>query len=93
MIVQRTINGTTRRYIEYLSNQFDVDEDETKADAFFIDSGLTYSSTAASSISGLDHLEGEAVSILGDGSVYTKGMFHRVLSRPSIRRLRRHRLG
>ena len=26
----------------------------------------------ASSISGLDHLEGEAVSILGDGSVYTK---------------------
>ena len=72
MIVQRTINGTTRRYVEYLSNQFDVDEDETKADAFFLDSGLTYSSTATASISGLDHLEGEAVSILGDGSVYTK---------------------
>ena len=72
MIVQRTINGTTRRYIEYLSNQFDVDEDETKADAFFVDSGLTYSSTATASISGLDHLESEAVSILGDGSVYTK---------------------
>ena len=72
MIIQRTINGTTRRYIEYLSNQFDVDEDETKADAFFVDSGLTYSSTATASISGLDHLEGEAVSILGDGSVYTK---------------------
>ena len=72
MIVQRTVNGTTRRYIEYLSNQFDVDEDETKADAFFVDSGLTYSSTAVSSISGLDHLESEAVSVLGDGSVYTK---------------------
>jgi hypothetical protein len=72
MIVQRTINGVTRRYVEYLSNQFDVDEDETKADAFFLDSGLTYSSTATASISGLDHLEGEAVSILGDGSVYTK---------------------
>tara|TARA_R100000322_G_scaffold141989_1_gene97817 strand:- start:801 stop:3551 length:2751 start_codon:yes stop_codon:yes gene_type:complete len=72
MIVQRTINGVTRRYVEYLSNQFDTEEDETKADAFFVDSGLTYSSTAASSISGLDHLEGEAVSILGDGSVYTK---------------------
>jgi hypothetical protein len=72
MIVQRTINGTTRRYVEYLSNQFDVDEDETKADAFFLDSGLTYSSTATASISGLDHLEGETVSILGDGSVYTK---------------------
>ena len=72
MIIQRTINGTTRRYIEYLSNQFDVEEDQTKADAFFVDSGLTYSSTATASISGLDHLEGEAVSILGDGSVYTK---------------------
>jgi len=72
MIVQRTINGTTRRYVEYLSNQFDTEENETKADAFFVDSGLSYSSTAASSISGLDHLEGEAVSILGNGSVYTK---------------------
>tara|TARA_R100001594_G_scaffold26371_2_gene51152 strand:+ start:10014 stop:12764 length:2751 start_codon:yes stop_codon:yes gene_type:complete len=72
MIVQRTINGTTRRYIEYLSNQFDIDEDQAKADAFFVDSGLTYSSTATASISGLDHLEGEAISILGDGSVYTK---------------------
>ena len=72
MIVQRTINGTTRRYVEYLSNQFDVDENQTKADAFFVDSGLTYSSTATASISGLDHLESEAVSILGNGSVYTK---------------------
>tara|TARA_R100001129_G_scaffold164747_1_gene131051 strand:- start:1024 stop:2412 length:1389 start_codon:yes stop_codon:yes gene_type:complete len=72
MIVQRTINGTTRRYVEYLSNQFDVEENETKADAFFVDSGLTYSSTATASISGLGHLEGEAISILGDGSVYTK---------------------
>tara|TARA_R100000664_G_scaffold1959_1_gene5024 strand:+ start:1105 stop:3855 length:2751 start_codon:yes stop_codon:yes gene_type:complete len=72
MIVQRTINGVTRRYVEYLSNQFDTEEDEEKADAFFVDSGLTYSSTATASISGLDHLEGEAVSILGDGSVYTK---------------------
>jgi len=72
MIVQRTINGVTRRYVEYLADQFDVEEDQTKADAFFVDSGLTYSSTAAASITGLDHLEGQAVSILGNGSVYTK---------------------
>ncbi len=72
MIVQRTINGTTRRYVEYLSDQFDIEESQAKGDAFFVDSGLTYSSTATASISGLDHLEGEAVSILGDGSVYTK---------------------
>ena len=72
MIVQRNINGTTRRYVEYLSNQFDTDENETKDDAFFVDSGLSYSGSATATISGLDHLEGEAVSILGDGSVYTK---------------------
>tara|TARA_A100000172_G_scaffold75541_1_gene58400 strand:+ start:2003 stop:4753 length:2751 start_codon:yes stop_codon:yes gene_type:complete len=72
MIVQRTINGVTRRYVEYLSNQFDIEESQEKGDAFFVDSGLSYSSTAASSISGLGHLEGETVSILGDGSVYTK---------------------
>ena len=72
MTVQRTINGTTRRYVEFLENQFDVDEDQTKADAFFVDCGLTYSGSAASSITGMDHLEGEAVTLLGDGSVYTK---------------------
>ena len=72
MTVQRTINGTTRRYVEFLENQFDVDEDQTKADAFFVDCGLTYSGSSASSITGMDHLEGEAVTLLGDGSVYTK---------------------
>lgn len=41
MIVKRTINGTTRRYIEMLESQFDVDEGMVKADAFFVDSGLT----------------------------------------------------
>jgi hypothetical protein len=72
MIVQRTINGVTRRYVEYLSDQFDPEENQTKADAFFVDSGLSYSGTAAASITGLGHLEGQAVSILGNGSVYTK---------------------
>ena len=49
-----------------------MDEDQTKADAFFVDCGLTYSGSSASSITGMDHLEGEAVTLLGDGSVYTK---------------------
>ena len=41
MIVKRTINGVTRRYIEVLDSQFDVDENMDKSDAFFVDSGLT----------------------------------------------------
>ena len=37
-------------------------------DAFFLDSGLTYDSTATATITGLNHLEGEIVSVLADGS-------------------------
>ncbi|KKL05932.1 hypothetical protein LCGC14_2601100, partial [marine sediment metagenome] len=35
---------------------------------FFIDSGLTYDSTPTATITGLSHLEGETVAILGDGA-------------------------
>jgi hypothetical protein len=67
LVVKRTINGATARYIETFSN-FDFGTDVT--DAFFVDSGLTYSGSAATTISGLDHLEGESVSILADGSTH-----------------------
>ena len=70
MIVQRTIDGVTRRYIEFMEATFDTRESSTKKNAFFIDSGLSYNSTATATISGLNHLEGQTVSILGDGSVY-----------------------
>lgn len=39
IIVKRTINGSTKRYIEYFST-FDFGDDA--ADAFFLDSGLSY---------------------------------------------------
>ena len=67
LVVKRTINGGTKRYIEYFSS-FDFGDDVE--DAFFVDSGLTYSGAAATSISGLDHLEGETVSILANGAVH-----------------------
>tara|TARA_R100000781_G_scaffold34593_1_gene24822 strand:- start:933 stop:3515 length:2583 start_codon:yes stop_codon:yes gene_type:complete len=67
LIVKRTINGSTKRYIEYLSN-FDFGSDVN--DAFFVDSGLSYSGSAATSISGLSHLEGQSVSILADGAAH-----------------------
>ena len=41
----------------------------TIADAWFVDCGLQYSGAPATSVSGLDHLEGKTVAILGDGSV------------------------
>ena len=67
MVVKRTVNGSTRRYVEYLTN---YDYGDSITDAFFVDSGLAYNGSATTSISGLDHLEGETVSILADGSTH-----------------------
>ena len=64
-IVKRTINGSTKRYVERLHTRYFAD----LADAFFVDCGLTYDGAATTAISGLDHLEGETVSILADGAV------------------------
>lgn len=65
MIVERTVNGTTRKYIEYMERYYEDDID--KEDAFHVDSGLTYDGSATSTVSGLDHLEGESVKLLIDG--------------------------
>jgi len=68
VIIKRTINGATKRYIECFS---DFDFDETSATDFkFLDSHLSYSGSSVSSLSGLSHLEGQTVSILADGSVH-----------------------
>lgn len=64
-VVKRNINGSDVRFVEKLhSRNFTVIED-----AYFVDCGLTYDGAAATVISGLDHLVGEAVSILADGNV------------------------
>ena len=68
VIVKRTINGATKRYVEYLHNQ---DFDETDDTSFnYLDSQLAYDGSATTTISGLDHLEGEEVSILADGATH-----------------------
>jgi hypothetical protein len=65
MAVNRTVNGAPVCYIERMNTrQFTSQED-----VFFVDSGLTYDSTPATTISGLSHLEGEDVSVLADGAV------------------------
>jgi hypothetical protein len=64
--VNRTIGGVTRRYVERFQSRIVNDV----RDAFFVDCGLSYDGGyAVTSISGLDHLEGETVAILADGSV------------------------
>ena len=68
VIVKRTINGVTKRYVEYLHN---LDFDETDDTSFnYLDSQLAYNGSATTTISGLDHLEGQTVSVLADGATH-----------------------
>jgi len=68
VIVKRTIDGTTKRYVEYLN---ELDFDQTDNTTFnFLDSSLSYSGSPATNISGLTHLEGQVVSILADGATH-----------------------
>ena len=69
MIVERTINSATKQYVEFLEKDFRIDDGDTKDDQFYVDSGLTYSGGSTSSISGLDHLEGQTVAVLNNGAV------------------------
>ena len=68
VVVQRTVNGAQTRYIERMATR----QFATPADAFFVDSGATYSGAPATVISGLSWLEGKTVSILGDGAVFPR---------------------
>lgn len=67
VLVRRTVNGRSVRYTERMgSTTFTAQED-----AFYVDSGLTYSGAPVTTLSGLHHLEGEAVQVLADGAEVT----------------------
>jgi len=65
MIVKRTINSVTKRYVEKLKT-FDFGSAATGS--FFVDSGLSYSGSATTSLTGLYHLQGQTASVLGNGA-------------------------
>jgi hypothetical protein len=67
VIVKRTVNGGTKRYIEYITPQFNA---TVTTNAHFVDCALVYDGAPATTISGLDHLEGQTVSVLADGAVH-----------------------
>jgi hypothetical protein len=68
VIVNRYINGATKRYVEVMSKWWE--DGDAQANGIFVDASLTYSGAAATSISGLSHLEGQTVTILADGAVH-----------------------
>lgn len=67
MVVKRTINGSTKRYVEVLSQPFFNDSKES---CIFADSALTYSGVATSTFTGLNHLEGQTVAVMINGSAH-----------------------
>lgn len=68
VIVKRTVNGATVRYVEQLQTR----AYSTQAASFFVDAGLTYSGAPTTALSGLGHLEGKTVNVLGDGAVFAQ---------------------
>lgn len=67
VVVSRTIEGTDVRYIEQMQPQ---DWGTDSNNCWFVDSGLSYSGVATSTITGLDHLEGETLQAFYNGTEF-----------------------
>jgi hypothetical protein len=87
VLVRRTIGGVFKRYIERLERREIVTFD---ADAFFVDAGSPTAACRSASISGLGHLEGQVVAVVGDGVVIFNGDPTGAECRRRIHRHRRH---
>ena len=64
-IINRTFGGVTHRFVERMASRYF----NTVADTFFVDCGAQYNGAPATTISGLDWLNGQTVNILADGAV------------------------
>ena len=78
LIVRRHIDGATVRSVEYMEPPLADDADASGA--FYVDCGASYDGSAATTIGGLDHLEGETVAVLADAATHPE----RVVSGGSI---------
>lgn len=66
MVVRRTINHSATRYVERLGTHWDNEIEDAK----FFDCYVTVEQTASTTVSGLDHLEGETIGLLVDGAAH-----------------------
>jgi hypothetical protein len=69
MVVRRTVNEQTVRYVEVLQPDF---VNQSQEDAWFVDCGARYEGAPANVITDLEHLAGEIVAIFADGAVLPK---------------------
>jgi hypothetical protein len=70
MIVRRAVNGQTVRYVEIL--RAPLKDEEGQAEAFYVDSGLTYRGPTTDQVAELEHLEGQEVDILTNGAAHPR---------------------
>ena len=68
VVIKRTINGSTKRYIEVVTDAFAPVNSSDKNNMWFVDSGLKYSGAATSTITGLTHLIGQTVAVVANGA-------------------------
>ncbi len=69
LIVERTINGLTKRYVEVLSSEYRPVDANDKADAVFLDSAIQFDSAPTTGFAGAEHLAGETVGVWADGAI------------------------
>lgn len=67
MVVKRTINGATKRYIERLTSPFDSTI-MPQSSGWYVDCALQYNGAPTTAVGSLTHLEGQTVAILADGA-------------------------
>lgn len=67
LIVKRTIDGSTKRYIEFFEVDYSTGDDQE--DAYYLDSMITYDGTTATTLTGYSHLAGQTVGVWADGAI------------------------
>lgn len=68
LVVQRYINGGTKRYIEYMSKVWQPGD--TQVNAFYADAGWTDLAVGTNLIQGLSYLEGQTLNVYLDGAAH-----------------------
>lgn len=67
LVVQRTVNGASKTYLEVMPDDFRLGRPVSEQN--FLDCSLEYNGASTTTLTGLSHLNGETVSIIGDGCV------------------------
>lgn len=69
LVVKRTINGNSVRFIEYMSRVYDSTID-IQDNAYYVDAGSTYDGAATDTITGATWLPNTEVAVLANGAIH-----------------------